>query len=192
VPAFANATKLGAYLGQDVDPGRADVLLDIASDAVRSKTRQRLDYVADETILLTPDEAGAFAFLPELPVIAVTAVSQLGRDGAWFDLAPDEYDWAPSGVLYRTRSQHWHGGWTRWTPRARSIRVTYSHGYDPIPGDLVAVVLGLAARLYSNPLGMSSVQLGAFHEQSGVRAPGLDFTDTEEEVLRSYIMARVG
>lgn len=194
--AFAAAPALASFLGlADVDTVRADQLLAIASDAIRARTQQRIDFVENESVLLDPEPSLLAVFLPELPVVDVASVEQLGRDAQWHALAFDQYDWTSSGVLYRLAGgsgSDWRLGSSRWLARRRSIRVTYSHGYRETPADLSGVALSVAARLYENPLGTTETRLGSFMEQFGTsRQPGVDFTDLENTILDKYAMARV-
>lgn len=187
--AFADAATLSSFLGMsDVDTARADVLLSLASDAIRAHTQQRLDYVEHDTVLLDPEPSLVTAFLPELPIVSVESVEQLGRDGTWRALTLDQYDWTSAGVLY-----HRLVGTSRFSARRRSLRVVYSHGYQDVPSDLAGVAVSVAARLYENPLGATQTRLGTFSEQFGTsRQPGIDFTDLEEQILAKYAMTRVG
>lgn len=194
MPAFALPSALATFLGTDVDTARAGVLLGMVSDAIRARCQQRIDYVPGDVVTLSPESSLVSAFLPELPVVDVSAVDQLGQDGVWYSLGTQQYEWTPTGRLYRlTSAAGWmSSGAARWTARPRSLRVTYSHGFQEVPGDLAGVAVAVAARLYENPMGMSTTAIGGFHEQSGVRAPGIDFTDVEQDILDRYSMPRLG
>jgi hypothetical protein len=185
VTAFADAPALGTYLGvgDDLDTDRADLVLALASDLIRASAGQTLHRVEDDVVIVWP--TGRFAFLPELPVIAVSKVEQLNTDGAsWLDVSLTSFDFWGDGTIVLPLPT-WSS--RRWNPRA--VRVTYTHGYDTIPGELTAVTLSLAARLYANPIGVASEGMGAHsaaYPNAGV------VTDAEAIVIGHYALGHVG
>lgn len=68
--------------------------------------------------------------LPELPVHEIVDVVDIDRN-------PVEWSWNGDDVLY--------------VPGARLVRVTYDHGFDEVPDDVVAVVCNVAARALAAP-----------------------------------------
>jgi hypothetical protein len=129
------------------DLDAANAAIATAGAVIRTYTGQRLTFVADESVLLT-GRGVPEVYLPELPVTAVSAVSERG-------IALDagtQYDWeaagrlvrlysAGSGLEYPARARGWYPGW-------RAVSVTYSHGYAVLPADLVDVAARVAARRY--------------------------------------------
>lgn len=129
-----------------------------ASAAVRNYTRQLLHRVVGDVLTLD-GRRGRLMFLPELPVIAVSTVVEDGET-----LVPGR-DWelAEHGILVR------HG--RDWRPGYGNLRVTYTHGYDPIPDMITVVTARAASRLYQAGLraaeaggvfGVASKSLGDF------------------------------
>lgn len=147
------AERLGVNL-QDWTPedaGRAQSLLDGASALVRSTAGpQQIDQATSTFVL---DGNGAtLMLLPELPVVAVSAVVLLryGADGDDVELDEDDYAWNAAGHLAR------RGG--RWPRGLANVEVTCTHGHDPVPDDVVEVVLSAAARAWQVPSGVGAEQ----------------------------------
>ena len=165
---FFTADELAYRLQIDtgsINTNTANLLAQLASDAVREDIRQQVDFVADETITLWGDN-GEILLLPQRPVTAVTAVSLAGQT-----LVPAQvnststmlmYDWRPDGSLRRVV----YGGsfyaaelFYKW-PLGVAVTVTYSHGYETVPSALKRVALDLAAAAYSNPEMHDSERVG--------------------------------
>ncbi|OGC95309.1 MAG: hypothetical protein A2W25_05175 [candidate division Zixibacteria bacterium RBG_16_53_22] len=129
-----------------------------ATAAIRNYTHQYLGRVDDDAITL--DSKGwTRMFLPELPVIDVSAVVE---DGETLTV-DDDYKLGQYGVLHRI-GQKWASG-------IQIITITYSHGYETIPDDIVAVCTRAASRGYqaglraadsAGVMGVASKQLGDF------------------------------
>lgn len=132
--------------------------LEAATAAIRNYTRQHLSRVVGETITL--DSAGGYRLLlPELPVISVSAVVE---DGTTLTAGTD-YKLGQHGILYRQNRV--------WACGVQIVQVTYTHGYETIPNDIVDVATRAAARMYQAGLraaehdgvpGVSSKSLGDF------------------------------
>lgn len=160
------------------DTNRIHTALEIASAEIRNN--RRIFTLTENEIVLVDGSLAETLLLPKnrLPVTGVTLVEELsGTD--YVTLDADSYDWSPDGYLIR-RSL------SCWTPRPLGVRVTYSHGYDPIPRDVAGVCLSLAGRLYTNPdnASIQSEQLGDHHVTYTGATGGL--SPAEEAVLRMY------
>lgn len=135
------------------NPDRAEVLLRDASAAVRAYTGQELS-AGSSTVRLRVQNGRAR--LPQQPVVAVSAVDDVDGNGLTF--------WWPGGgqvidlrgIPVANRSE----GWWRC---ATYIDVSYDHGYDEVPDDIVAVVCQIAGRA----LGTSAEQTGVQQERIG-------------------------
>lgn len=69
------------------------------------------------------------------------------------------------------------------------MKVTYTHGYDPIPADVIGVVCDLAAAALDTPPEQSGVQsetLGPFSMSSGSKYPGVLLTQAMKDSLAPY------
>lgn len=126
--------------GQPVDPAEEDRvvrLLEMASDTVRSYTSQR---ISRETATQTLRCDGGRIWLPQRPVVEVVAVEVGGqatsyvRCGDTLHIDADVCD----------------------------VDVTYTYGYDPVPGEIAATVALLAARLAVNGAGVKQESVGSY------------------------------
>lgn len=152
--AFASLTEFELYVRQDIEPTSVAALeaqqcLDVASDVIRGHTRQTLHAVTADAVELTGNPTDRLD-LPQRPVTDVTAISVDGTA-----IAADEFGWSRSGRLTLTAGT--------FGDDRTAVTVTYSHGYAIIPGDIRAITLALAARMWVNPEGHSREQLGSYN-----------------------------
>lgn len=173
------AARLGVtFSGDEAD--RAEALLADASALVRNYTQQNITRVTDDTALLEATTE-TLLYLPQRPVISVAAVSVAGA-------ALAVGDWIVQGdAIYR------HFGWGRsrgasgrWN-QPDTVTVTYTHGYDAVPGDIVRVVCKLAQASWLNREGYRSASVGGISitldtSTVGVGALGPD----DKQVLDRY------
>jgi hypothetical protein len=108
------------------------------SAAIRNYCRQQFDLVEDDEIVLDALSRTQLIYLPEMPVVEVSAVVENGVSL----IVTDDYLLLRSGGLYRVR-RPWYFG-------LQTLAVTYTHGYaeDAIPDDLMTVTARAASRLY--------------------------------------------
>jgi hypothetical protein len=144
----------------------AEAAIATASAMIRTHTGQTLTLVRNDAVVLSTARGGALLatfnpssggdwggggalyggavrsiWLPELPVIDVTAVSVHGTDlttGDW-GFEPD------TGRLVRLWNTYGVGGWPH---GYQNLAVTYSHGYPVLPADIVNVCARVVARAY--------------------------------------------
>lgn len=147
---FFTADELAARLQIDpatINSDTADLLAQLASDAVRQDIRLSVDVVEGDEITVYGDSGGVIV-LPERPVIAVASVT-VGD----LSLTTDTFDWRPDGSLFRvayagsafSNRRNWY--WPAGVP----VAVTYSHGWATVPSPIKSVALELAAGAYNNP-----------------------------------------
>jgi hypothetical protein len=143
-------------------------LLRAGSRAFREQTHQHISLVEADTIVLDP-EGSAVILLPELPVRAVTSILV---DGVPVETAGA---WSEKGIIRRD---------LRFPRTFRSVSVTYDHGYDPVPEDVVeAVVDYVLVRHASSPgIPAGQQQAGPFMVQ--VAAGGA--TELWVDTVRRY------
>lgn len=133
---------------------RAGALLADASALVRGHTRQWLSFVADDVRVIRA--IGRVIKLPERPVESVTEVAAIDAGG---DVPVSGWMWDGIDKVFLPL-QHGSAGGT-W-------RVTYSHGYQPLPDDVVAVVCGMVGRVLTSPSmaeGVTSETIGQYSYQ---------------------------
>lgn len=170
--ALANVDQLADRLGRtltDTDRRRAAALLIDASAKIRNYTLQTISR-ATTTIRLEPRRyaEGTGVYLTEWPIVEITeAVND--------DADPVELNWVAGPFLLCT------------TP----LTVTYTHGYLPIPDDLVAAVCQIAGRAFgTNPVdaGTTSESLGSYSYGTGTAAAAgpLGMLDDERKTINRY------
>lgn len=106
-----------------------------ASAAIRNYTKQYIELVSDDDIVLDV-RGGLRIYLPELPVVSVSTVIE---DGTTLT-ADDDYKLGQFGILHRL-DQVWAWG-------IQILEIIYSHGYATIPDDIIAVCVRAASRRY--------------------------------------------
>lgn len=190
LPPIAVVEQLAAYLQQPLaaaDPS-ATLMLQIASAMVRDELQQDLTFTAGDVAIVDPIN-GAWVFLPQMPVSAVTAVEYLDTSqspAAWVVADPSLYSVSLRlGVISALPNTG-----VRWPQTPGSWRVTYDHGYETIPDGLVGVCLGVAARTYSTPAGAELERIGGYQVKYAMQADG--FNPLEKAVLNRYRLGRVG
>jgi len=151
--AFASTDDLGEFLGETLTGARliqAEIFLEIVSAGIRGWTRQDIDLVEDDVVVLAATGDWELE-LPQRPVVDVASVTvgaTVLAAGSGYRLAGDK--------LYRT-SGGWVGG-----PDGL-ITVEYTHGYETIPRDIWGVTLQQAAQMLENPLGYASEGIGTYN-----------------------------
>jgi hypothetical protein len=145
-------------------PVIADTWYVRASARVRRFLRQEITQSTSSTVL---SGSGPW-LLPQRPVVAVTSVVDKDANPVTFEV---------------------DGPWLC-APRRGPLTVTYTHGFNPVPDDLVELVCFIAARMSGVP---DAVAAGARTEQAGAEAVtwGVEafnassgLTTGEEEELR--------
>jgi hypothetical protein len=170
-----------------------------ATAVIKNYCNQVIEKVEGDAIILDCG-GGTRVFLPEIPVIVVTDVVE---DGETLVAGADEdYQLGQYGILHRV-DQDWAVG-------IQIVEVTYDHGYDPIPDDVVGVCTRMAARAYQAGLraaeleavpGVTAMSLGdysvSFGTEAGSGGEGVlgasaapMLLRSEEEVLAKYRVKR--
>lgn len=139
---FTNAELQAQLRLSSVDATTATQLATLASDIVRDELNQLVDYVANDQITLYGD-GGDLIVLPERPVVSVSAVLLNGQAVGQFSVI--------NGALQRivyAGSQYAGSSSMRW-PYGVPVAITYTHGYQTVPGTIKSVALELAAAAYT-------------------------------------------
>lgn len=117
-----------------------------------------------------------------LPSLHVTSVQSVVVDGR--ELDEDEYEWDAAGFITRCRPS--------W-PRSRQVLVSFTHGYDELPHDVMAVVLEVAAKARSLPaLPATEVAGGPFRIKLEAGSAGTAASERQKERLASYRIRSFG
>ncbi len=137
---LATVDDLEARLGRSLDDTetiQAEALLAGASARVRTYTGQ--DFTAVEGDVVQVKARNGVARLPQRPVTAVSAVADLSaNDVSYTWLNDDRIQVGPTSLNWFEVEP--------WRNTVPDLRVTYDHGYEEIPGDIVDVVCSMVAR----------------------------------------------
>lgn len=160
---LATQDDLQVRLGVELDPVQATRALTHASALVRRVGRQDYSFVSQETVILAGGER--VLTLPQRPVVIDSTnpltVVELGDFGDIDVIMVETQDFRRIGneltrgypLWNTTRLMGWP--WNRhlgvWAPR---VQVTYSHGDQIIPDDLISLVVDVAQLMYTNPTGL--------------------------------------
>lgn len=174
--AFASAEELADWFGvtlSEVEEGRADALLALATNLIQQEVEQTVEKVASDELLRRGTGADRVR-LPERPVISVASVTLGGTV-----VAPTEW-YVDGDELVRIA-----GGWG--SPE-EVLKIVYSHGYDTVPAAIKAVCLAMVGRVWVNPGMTTEEQEGEARTVYSTRGDvGLMLTDRERQFVRSVI-----
>lgn len=192
LPALATITQLEAITGTTVENTRAQALLDAASAIVRRYLGQTITRVENDVATLTYDRGRLI--LPERPADRPTLVT--GPDGGW-TIPASAWTWNGGGeLLFLMPSQVANGPNYRLNTAARSVTVTYSHGYEETPADIVLVVCQMVDRVLNGVApdtpGMLSGAIDDFQYKLVQATGSLGLTADDRAILNSYRSAGVG
>lgn len=158
---------------------RLIALIQDASAAVRSEAGGQRISRATSTIRTAM--CGRFA-LPQYPVVSITSVTQ------YVGGAAITYEW---DGLNTVTLNGWVDRFDLDGGYHTVADVTYVHGYDPVPDDIVAVVSQMAARAYGLPAsdsGVTQESLGAYSVSYGIAAAsgGVGMLPDERAIVQRY------
>ncbi len=153
--AFATPDDLADYLGRDrfaepTEYRQAALVLDLASGEIRAWTRQTIDLVSNDSVVLA-GSWGTDLRLPEQPVVSVASVSVDGsalNSSVDYVLTAGTLTFVGAGFASvrqgaaRSSGSYWGGNDT-------VVAVTYTHGFSTIPLEVKSATLSIAARLVS-------------------------------------------
>lgn len=155
LPSLAELDDVEDRLGRELEPEeqrRAQAMLDDASAVVRAYTRRDFT-MSTEAVRLRP--RGNKVVLPQRPVISVSAVSTVVSFGVAEIVTPvPSWSFAGGAEVYFLENDFIFNGPTLdLTDQNLWVDVTYTHGYDEVPFDIMAVTSNLVVRNLSVPNG---------------------------------------
>ncbi|MFE2164886.1 hypothetical protein ACFXB3_07400 [Streptomyces sp. NPDC059447] len=195
LPPLATAADLAAA-GATGSAEAMDMALRRASARVRRYTRQDITLVIGETVDLPGGER--VLRLPQYPLLVdnanpLTVVELADFSGVeWTAIEGRDYSRLGNEL---TRGYPWQAPtrlmgwpWNRphgvWAPK---IRVTYSHGYDEVPDDIVDIVVDLAVMNLSNPGNLREVAIDDYRQTFASESiGGARLSKSHKDDLRSY------
>lgn len=142
-----------------------------ATAAIKNYCNQYLERVIEEEITLDIWAPRWNLVLPEMPVISVANVVEDGEELT--EGSDEDYVLANYGQLIRRGA--------RWAVGPQIVTVIYTHGYETIPDDIVAVCARAASRVFQAGLraageegvpGVASKSLGDFSVSYSAAAGG--------------------
>jgi hypothetical protein len=188
LPSLASVADLATLLGRTFTPEQelqAQALLDQASAVVRAYVRQDITQ-ATTTDTFTMRRVNPVLYrctgavtLPQRPVTDIDSVTVNGTV---------TQDWWQDGNDLLLRSAAWDQPPA--ANRPPQVTVTYTHGWDEVPGDIRAIVLQAANRVIVNPSGIRSETVGGESVTYLIPAVGeylgVLLSRTEQKVLDRY------
>lgn len=188
LPSLATVADLATLLGRTFTPEQelqAQALLDQASSVVRAYVRQDITRATttDTFTLRRADpvlhRCSGMVTLPQRPIVDIDTVAINGTETS---------DWWQDGNDLLLRSWAWDQPPA--AHRAPQVTVTYTHGWDEVPGDIQAIVLQAANRVIVNPSGIRSEAVGGESVTYLIPAVGeylgVLLSRTEQRVLDRY------
>lgn len=169
--AFATPDDLADYLGRDrfaepTEYRQAVLLLDLASAEIRAWTRQTIDLVSGDAVMLAGTWRDTLV-LPEQPVVSVSSVAVDGTT-----LGATDYTLV-AGTLVAGAATSFldigaspqggtgvHAG--NWGGPGARVAVTYTHGFSTVPGSVKAATLAVAARMVSGSVGVRQEAIAGY------------------------------
>lgn len=190
LPSLATITELETRLGHSVDSARGQALLSDASSVVRGYTRQTLSRVVDDTVVLRYIKGRVV--LPERPCDKPTLVERADGTGvipaiSWWWSGLNEVEFyndslVANGPYYRHAM--------------RMVKVTYSHGYTEIPGDIVMIVCQMVGRVLDGAISTPGLRSEAIDDYKvdlgGYLSSGTIALVPEEKLILDRYRNRVG
>lgn len=140
--ALATVDDLEVIAGPQSNATRANRLLEMSSAVVERWCRRKFARVTDDT--RTVEVTNGVLRLPDGPVVSVTSIT--GPTPSVATYASSGYSVRPDGTLWRTYTTGL--GWMNGT-----YSVVYTHGYSPIPDDVIVAVCQIAERVLTGPGG---------------------------------------
>ena len=188
LPSLATVADLATLLGRTFTPQQelqAQALLDQASSVVRAYVRQDITK-ATTTDTFTMRRVDALRYgcagmvtLPQRPIESVTSVQVNGVETA---------DWWLDGNELLLRAWSWARPPAAHQPPQATV--TYTHGWDPVPGDIAAIVMQAVNRVMVNPSQLRSETVGGesvtYLIPTTGEALGILLSKTEMRVLDRY------
>lgn len=186
---LAEITDLIERLGRDLTDGeviRSAAVLRDASAAFRRAAGNQI--ISQETSTISVAPYGGRIRLPQYPVTAISSVVNTASQAVtfvwylgWYEVVVD------SSALLNS----WEIEPFRYSTPTVPVTVTYTHGYDPVPDDVIGVVCSLATRaLGQTPDAGGIVQeaLGGYSYSVGSAAAqgGFGMLDSERAIAESY------
>lgn len=160
---LASSSELPAYRA-----GEPALLVAAAEGAVRSYCHWHIAPKRVDVEVVVDGSGGCIQPLPTMHLTDVTAITEVGES---VDLSTVQ--WSQAGYLWRP---------TPWTSDLRGVTATITHGFDPVPPEVNAVVLDLVELMVGARGGVTRRQVGSV----SVSIAAQTMTDLHKMVLDRY------
>jgi hypothetical protein len=138
-PPLADVNDLAVLVQLPSTDPRLPLAIRRASDRFRGAVHHPVHLVTDDVTYVSGDGSRTL-LLPAAPVVGSVAIVVTDLDGTT-TLDPSLYQIGRrNGIITRTDNHGWPVG-------LENIEVTYTHGYDPVPGEISDAVLDQAAAI---------------------------------------------
>ena len=181
VTQFATVDELNALHDTEFEmtDARINRLLQLASGMIQAEARQRIEYVADDVARLLVEDRTELV-LPERPVTDLSAVSVAPLQGEPYPVDVALLTWYADGTITGLTTLYW--------PYRSEVTVTYSHGLEPVPDDVMTVCCSIVGRILLNS---SPTYRPDSPAPSQSDAGVVMFSEEERELIRSHYRKRV-
>ena len=207
LPDLATLEDVQAILQRDLTSAEitnGTRLIGMASGLVRRYTRQNITQVVDDVVVL-PGNWSNVLQLPERPVTSVSSVTMNGATmpttawrlmdseklfigtGSW----QTDYGtmlWGGSALYGPAGSNNGpQATGASWQGPQAQVTVTYTHGYEQVPADVVNVVAGMVALAIASPVGVNMEKIGGYQvAYSRSEGGSMVIQPADKEVLNFY------
>lgn len=144
LPLLATAKELADRTGRDENEPELQQELRAASNRFRDQVRRPISKIENDMVVL---DGGGRRNL-RLPAAPVTEVAEVNVDGE-----RAEVTFSRDGLIRRKDGRPFPDEYG-------NVEVTYTHGFDPVPEEIVEAVLDSAAGRLATERGLSSLQVG--------------------------------
>jgi hypothetical protein len=175
---------------------RADALLTLASAMIQDEVPQQIGLVTDD-VLTMPGTIDETINLPERPVVSVSSVTLDGEaliEGTDWYLQDDAIHrlavvFTQGLGLARLDAPYLLGSGIGFGWESQTLEITYTHGYETIPGLVKAITLEAVVRVWVNPGSVARESIGntsTVYDNMRFSPTGLLLTDDERRRLRRF------
>jgi hypothetical protein len=167
---LADRDELALFLERTVDENRGTQAVTLASGIVRAATGQTFSPPTAVTRIFE-DPQSRLLFLPHPSTVKVDVDEVKVNGTVYAGWRLDRLN-----TLSRDDRGRWHG----------TVEVTYTHGADKPPDAVKAVVLAVAARLFTNSDGVTQKSIGDVSLSYGRAQAGPGLTEWERSTLEAF------
>lgn len=188
-PEILTTKQFSENTGGKIQPSdpRVGPLLAGATRAVRRYCGWHIGPVWAQKNVILDGSGGTRLLVPTLMLESVDSAALLidrSSGGKWETLDTDALEWSSVGILRRSSG---------WPEEYRSVRLSYTHGYESVE-DVAQIIQQVVANALSSPMGATREQAGQLSVSWATTAPGvsggLSLLQRDLDVLNLYRIER--